>query len=95
MVVLTLVAGEDAVDAGADHLPQGVLDEVRVTAILKDVGEGSGETDALVKLPDRKQAGVAGELARGALDNHGEGKEGEGLLPSRLYTHGASPREVR
>jgi hypothetical protein len=53
VVVLDLVAGQDAVDAGADHRQKGVLGEVGVAGIVEDVSEGPGQADALVELPDR------------------------------------------
>src|SRR6266545_4477325 len=60
VVVLVLVAGEDAVDAAANHLQEGVFGEV---GVVEGVGEGPGEPDALIRLADGEQAGVAGELA--------------------------------
>src|SRR5205807_471110 len=61
--VLVLVAGEDAVDAGADHLQEGVFGEVGGAGVVEGIGEGPGQADALVELADGDQPGVAGELA--------------------------------
>jgi hypothetical protein len=69
VVVLVLVAGQDAVDAGPDQLQEGVLGEVRVAGAVQGVAEGPGEPDAVIELADRQQPGVAGELARRRLDD--------------------------
>ena len=69
MVVLVRVAGEDAVDAGPDHLREGVLGEVGVAGVVQGVGEGPGEPDALVELADGQQPGVTGQLTRRRLDD--------------------------
>jgi hypothetical protein len=53
----------------ADHLQEGVLDQVGVAGVVEDVGEGPGEFDVLVELADGEQPGVAGELARRRLDD--------------------------
>ena len=58
VVVLVLVAGEDAEDAGADHLQEGVLGEVGVAGVVEDGGELLRQADAFVELPQRQQAGV-------------------------------------
>jgi hypothetical protein len=50
VVVLVLVAGQNAIDAGADHLQKGVLGEVMVAGVLEHFHEGPGEPDALVEL---------------------------------------------
>ncbi len=63
VIVLVFVAREDAVHAGADHLQKRVLGEARVAGVVEGLGEGPGEPDALVELPDGEQTGVAGELA--------------------------------
>jgi hypothetical protein len=63
VVVLVRVAGADAVDAGLDHLPEGVLGEVGGAGVLQGAGVGSGEPEALIELADGEQPGVAGELA--------------------------------
>ena len=62
VVVLVLVASQDAVDAGTDHLQERVLGQVRVAGIIEDIGKSLGEPDALVELADGEQPGVAGEL---------------------------------
>ena len=63
VVVLVRVAGEDAVDTGPDHFQEGVLGEVGVAGVVQCFGEGLGEPDALVELPDGEQPSVARELA--------------------------------
>jgi hypothetical protein len=63
VVVLVRVAGQDAVNARADHLQKAVLTEVGVTGVVEGVSEGSGEPDALVELTEGEQPCVAGELA--------------------------------
>src|SRR5205807_475885 len=83
--------GEDAVDARADHFEEGVLDEVGIAGVVEDVGEGLGESEALIELPEGEQAGIAGELSGGGFDEEGQVAEIEGGLPGRLYTHGRSP----
>ncbi len=42
MVVLVLLAGQDAIDAGADHLQEGVLGPFRVAGVVKGIREGLG-----------------------------------------------------
>jgi hypothetical protein len=69
VVVLVLIARQDTVDAGADHLQEGVLGQARVAGVVEGLGEGPGEPDALVELADGEQPGVAGELARRRLDD--------------------------
>jgi hypothetical protein len=51
VVVLVLGAGQDAKDAGAVHLQEGVLAEVRVAGVVEGVGEGPGEANALESCP--------------------------------------------
>src|SRR5437016_6105344 len=69
VVVLVLVAGEDAVDARPDHLQDGVLDEDAVAGVVEGVREGPSEPDALVELADRKQPGVTGRWTLGRPDD--------------------------
>jgi hypothetical protein len=95
VVVLVRVAGEDAGDAGPDHLHEGVFGQVGVTRVVEGVGEGPGEPNALVKLADGQQAGVAGELALGWLDDEGPAEEVQDLRPGRRYTHRLSPGRER
>jgi hypothetical protein len=54
VVVLVLVAGQDAIDPGADHFQEGVLREVGVAKVVERLGEGPGEPEALVELPNRE-----------------------------------------
>ena len=62
VVVLVRVAGQDAVDPGPDHLPEGVLGPLGVAGVVEGVGEGPGEPEALVELADGEQPRVAGKL---------------------------------
>jgi hypothetical protein len=81
VVVLVFVAGQDAVDATANHLQEGMLREVGVAGVVEGVGEGPGPADALVELTDGEQPGVAGELARRRLDEERRAEEVEDLCP--------------
>jgi len=69
VVVLARFAGQDAVDAGLDHLREGALGTVGVAGVIEGFGNGTGRADALVELADGEQPGVAGELTRRRLDN--------------------------
>jgi hypothetical protein len=60
LVVLVFVAGEDAVNAGADHGVEGLLDKFGVAVLGGGVGEGPSEPEAFVELADGEQPGVAG-----------------------------------
>jgi hypothetical protein len=40
-----------------------VLGDFSVAAVVEGLGEGPGQADAPVELPDGQQAGVPGELA--------------------------------
>jgi hypothetical protein len=80
------VAGQDAVEAGPDHLQEGVLGEVGVAGVIEGVGEGTGEPDALVELADGEQPGVAGELPRRRLDDERGTEKVEDLRPGGWYT---------
>ena len=51
VVVLVRVPGEDAEDAGSDHLREGVVDAVGITRVVQRGGELCGQPDALVELP--------------------------------------------
>jgi hypothetical protein len=53
VVVLVFVAGQDAVDATADHLQEGVLGKVGVAGVVESIGESPREPDALIELADR------------------------------------------
>jgi hypothetical protein len=52
VVVLVLVAGQDAVDAGPDHLQEGVLRQLGVAGVVQGAGKGSGQTDGFIELAD-------------------------------------------
>ena len=91
MVVRVLVAGQDALDARAHHLQEGVVGEMGVARVVEGLGKGAGEPDALVELADREQPGVAGELARRRLQDERRAEEIEALRPDRRYTHPLSP----
>jgi hypothetical protein len=92
VVVLVFVAGQDAVDAGPDHLQEGVVGEVGVAGVVEGVGEGPGETDALVELAEGEHSGVAGELTRGGLDDQRRAEKVQDLGPGGWYTHRLSSR---
>jgi hypothetical protein len=84
---VVLVAGQNAVDPGPDHLEEGVLAEVRIAGVVEGVGEGPGEANALVELADGKQSGVAGELPRQRLDDERSAEKIEDLGPGGWYNH--------
>jgi hypothetical protein len=86
------VAGQDAVDPGADHLQEGVLHEVGVAGVVEGSGEGPGEPEALVELADGQQPGVAGQLVRRRLDDERRAEKVEDLWPGGGYTHRLPPR---
>src|SRR5262245_57046800 len=54
VVVLVLVVAEDAVDAGADHVQEGVVDLVGIAAIVAGGGESMGQTDVVIELAHRE-----------------------------------------
>jgi hypothetical protein len=87
MVVLVLVAGQDAEDTGPDHLQEGVLRKVGVAGVVEGVGESPGEPDALVELAEGEQPGVAGQLSRRRLDDERRAEEVQDLRPGEWYTH--------
>jgi hypothetical protein len=49
--------------------------------VIDGVGEGPGQSDALVELADGQQPGVAGELARRGVNNDRRAEEVEALRP--------------
>jgi hypothetical protein len=93
VVVLVKVAGQDAVDATADHLQERVRGEVGVAGGVEHVGQDSRESDALVELAKGEQPGVAGELARRRLDDQGRAEKIENLWPGGWYTRRLSPEK--
>lgn len=68
VVVLVLVAGQDAEDAGADHLQEGVFGQLRIARVVEHRGQLSRQADAFVELAQRQQAGVGRERGVGRLD---------------------------
>jgi hypothetical protein len=64
VIVLALVARQDAVDPAADHLQEAVLGEVGGAGVVQGGGESPGEPDKLVELANGQEPGVAGELTR-------------------------------
>jgi hypothetical protein len=95
VVVLVLVASQDAVDPGAGHLQERVLGEIGVARVIQRLGEGQGEPDALVELAEGEQPGVAGELALGWLDDEWGPEEIKDLRPGGWYTRRLSPVRER
>jgi hypothetical protein len=93
VVVLVLVVGEDAVDAGADHVQEGVVDLVRIAAVVEGGGEGMGQTDVGIELAHREGSRIAGKSRSRRLDEDGQAKEIEAVSLDRLDTHGWPLRE--
>jgi hypothetical protein len=91
VVVLVLVASQDAVDTTANHLQERVLGQIRVAGVVEGPGEGQGESDALVELADGQQPSIAGELTRRQFDDEWRAEEVEDLRPATWYTPGLSP----
>jgi hypothetical protein len=92
VVVLVLVAGHDAVDAGPDHFQKGVLGEVGVAGIVEGLSKRPGQADALVELADGQQHGVAGEPTLRRLDDERRTEEVQDLWPGGCYAHRLAPR---
>jgi hypothetical protein len=93
VVVLVLVACEDALDAATDHLQEAVLCEVRVAGVIEGFGKGPRQADALVELADGEQPGITGELTLGWLDDErrpagGSGPLGQGCPSGPTVTGG-------
>ena len=93
MVVLVLVVGEDAVDAGADHVQEGVVDLVRIAAVVEGGGEGMGQTDVGIELAHQEGTRIAGTSRSRRLDEDGQAKEIEAVSLDRLYPHSWPLRE--
>src|SRR5690606_5838086 len=88
VVVLTLVAAEDAKQPAAEHLVNRVVDPVRIAGVVQNTRERRRKADPLVKLDDRRQAAVAGKLRLRRFDDHRQAAQKiEAQLPSTLYTH--------
>ena len=68
MVVLVLIPGEDAEDAGPDHLREGVLDQVGIAWVVQRGSERRGQADPVIELPHQQQAGIRGKRSVGNLD---------------------------
>jgi hypothetical protein len=64
VVLLILGAGNDTVDAGADHLQERVFGQTGIAEVIEGLREGPGPSDALIELANGQQPGVAGELTR-------------------------------
>ena len=95
VVVLVLVASEDAVDPGPDHLQEGVFGQVGVAGVVEGGGEGTSEPDVLVELAEGQQPCVAGQLARRRLEDERRAEEVEDLWPGGCYTHRTSQGSKR
>ena len=52
VVVLVVVASQDAIDASSDHLQDGVDDVGRIVSFFDGFGESLGQADLLIELPD-------------------------------------------
>src|SRR5262249_24928266 len=76
-----------AVDAAANHLREGVLDEFGVAGVVEGVGEGQGEPGAIVELAEGEQPGVAGELTCRQLDHERRAEEVKDVGPGGCYRH--------
>ena len=64
------------IDAGADHIQEGVTRKVGVAGVVERFGGGPGEPEALVELADGQQPGIARELPRRWLDHQRRAEEG-------------------
>ena len=71
MVVLVLVAGEDAEDAGRT-ISRKVCSVKSGSRVVEHGGELLRQADAFVELPQGQQAGVGGERGVGHLDLDGQ-----------------------
>jgi hypothetical protein len=80
-VILVLVVGQDAIDAGPDHLQERVLGKMRVAGVTECLGKRAGQADALIELADRQQSGISGELPRRRLDHERCAEKVEALGP--------------
>src|SRR5262249_23746912 len=88
VVILVLVAGEDAVQAGAEHLQARVLNQAGVAGVVDGRGELGGEAEALIELADGEQPGIGGEQGRGGSNGDRQAGKSQRLGRRRVYTHG-------
>jgi hypothetical protein len=93
VVVLVLVVGEDAVDAGADHVQEGVVDLVGIAADVEGGGESMGQANVVIELAHREGARIAGKSRLRRLDEDGQAKEIEAASLDRQYPHSWPLRE--
>jgi len=71
MVVLVFITGQNAVQTGAHHAEEGMLNQLGVAPIVQGGGELGGEADAFIELAPRQQAGITGKLCGRGLDHQG------------------------
>ncbi len=64
VVVLVGVVGEDAVHPHSGHLQKGMIDVADVPPIRQALGKLPCQPDPFVKLSERQQPGIAGDLFR-------------------------------
>jgi hypothetical protein len=94
VIVLVLVAGDDAVQPRPKHFRALMPDQLGGACILQRVDEPPGKPDPLIKLAERQQASVTGKSGLARLDDQRRGgKKIEHPLPSTLYTHDRPPCE--
>jgi hypothetical protein len=91
VVILVLVPGQEAGDAGPDHLQKRVLGQIGVAGVVWGAGVGLGQPDALVERADGKQTGITGRLTRRRLDDERRPEEFQDLWPGGWYNHRLPP----
>ena len=57
VAVLVRVAGQDAVNASADHLQERVLVEMGIAGVIEGIGKSSRQSDALIEPADGETPG--------------------------------------
>jgi hypothetical protein len=72
VIVLVRIPGEDAEDAGPDHLRKGMVDASGIAWIVEGSGESRGQADAVIELPQGQQASIGSERSVGYLDVNGQ-----------------------